>query len=596
MASTLFNKQDIAATFSSLSAPRKMVLEISLVQPKTGKVEGRGFFNDSDFLCEAVNPYLGRYNFALSSFAYPPDQIPSRNSYNQFDRALAEIASPDGGFAHSLTLGFFFKPDILKELQKSPDPQQTIMQVAFQLGVILDRLGLKTYSLEYNPTFMNARFLPSALPADFKKPQLTKLAQILQTKVEKEMFPAEHKNFVPRSSLLKGYDPMPGLPGLFGDANDTFTVWSLSPPRIAQEPIFTQLVEESLGIKQTAAAAEVQGPSNLQGLRQSWSANAEEAPKAAAPKTEPRRPEAHPETEGFADRKQKAEVEQLGKYLKIAAATLWSWPLYSGMFSRVYRGTQCGQILLLQTDPFAGDPAFHFLLQSAESLAKEGKGQVLVFTKKRAAGELALAALSRHLRANPLLANNVPHNPDELAQSFASLFINPPLIPPCAPTEGLENLINYLDHDFQLRQKKHGSMPMPLCIVMDNLEEFRQGDRAETYRGLMKLRQRLRDLNATLWITHLVHPGNTEESRSFLGLADYHARFEYSGSVEGSDADPAVWERSFALDPSLQQILPDLSLAKISFAAQGSHRYYPSQYLYHRPTCLFTETGGAQQG
>jgi hypothetical protein len=594
MISTLFNKQDIATAFETLSSNRKMVLEVLLVQPKTGRVEGRGFFNDSDFLCEGVNSFLGRYNFALSPFAYLPDQIPSRNSYNQFDRALGETVAQDRGIAHSLTLGFFFKPDTVKEMENAPDLRQGILQTAYQVGAILDRMGLKTYSLEYNPQFLTARFIPAAMPADFKRPQLAKLAQVLQTRVEKDMFPAEHKKFVPRASLVQGYDPMPGLPGLFGDAKDTFTVWSLSPPHIAQEPIFTQLVEESLGIKKAAATADVYGPSNLQGLMQSWNADEEDAPKVSAPNTEARRQETHADSEGFADRKQKAEVEQLGKYLKTAAASLWSWPLYSGMFQRVYRGTQCGQVLLLQTDPFAGDPAFHFLLQSAETLAKEGKGQVLVFTKKRAAGELALAALSRHLRGNPLLAGNVPHDPEDLARSFASLFANPPLIPPCAPTEGLENLINYLDHDFQLRQKKTGSVPMPLCIVMDNLEEFRQADDHETYRALMKLRMRLRDLNATLWATHLVSPDKTEGARAYLGLADFHARFEYDGSGVGSDS--AAWERSFSLDASLQSVLPDLSLARISFAAQGSHRHYPSQYLYHRPTSLFTETGGAQQG
>jgi hypothetical protein len=106
---------------------------------------------------------------------------------------------------------------------------------------------------------------------------------------------------------------------------------------------------------------------------------------------------------------------------------------------------------------------------------------------------------------------------------------------------------------------------------------------------LVRLRQRLRDLNAALWLTHLVPATQSAAARQYLGLADYHAVLDYDGSYESPGDGPAEWEKAFALDPSLQKTLPDLGLVRISFAAQGSHRSYPSAYLFHRPTSLFKE-------
>jgi hypothetical protein len=110
------------------------------------------------------------------------------------------------------------------------------------------------------------------------------------------------------------------------------------------------------------------------------------------------------------------------------------------------------------------------------------------------------------------------------------------------------------------------------------------------------LRLRLRDLNSTLWLTHLLPASQSEEARTVLGLADFHGMLDCDGRLDrapGAAAD--AWEKSFSLDAGLQKILPDLALIRIGFEAAGSHRRYPSSYLYHRPTCLFQEVGTAPQ-
>src|SRR3954470_2453000 len=92
MMTALYSKQDLLKTFVPLSQSGKAFLEIMMVNPATLKVEGRGFFNDVDFLLEACNPLVGRFNFCLSNFAYPPERLPSRSSYNQFDRGQLDPA------------------------------------------------------------------------------------------------------------------------------------------------------------------------------------------------------------------------------------------------------------------------------------------------------------------------------------------------------------------------------------------------------------------------------------------------------------------------------------------------------------------------
>src|SRR5690606_26390028 len=111
MSSSLFGKDDLLKTFQPLSESGKAYLEIQLINPKSGKAEGRGFFNDADFLLEACRSMVGRYNFSLSNFAFNQAQIPTRGSYNQFDRALSESPTQDQARAHSLSLLLLLTPD-----------------------------------------------------------------------------------------------------------------------------------------------------------------------------------------------------------------------------------------------------------------------------------------------------------------------------------------------------------------------------------------------------------------------------------------------------------------------------------------------------
>ncbi len=593
MLSSVFNKQELTATFDALSLQGQSLIEVALFNPSTLKSEGRGFFNDSDFLCEAANPHLGRFNFGITPFAYAPDRLPSRSSYNQFDRSLIDH-NTESSRVHSATLSFCFRPDALRELGAAPDPQQGVVQMAYAVTGILERLGLHSFSLEYNPTTLVVRFLPRLLQnrADAFRSQLGPWTRSFLERVDKEMTPAEHKQFTLAAAALgQVFDPVPGLPGVFNDNKDLITVWSLSPPRPAEESYFDELLDLCLRPTDSRKnGVDVYAPANLQGLSQGWDDRDDEPMLGGVGTMKSTRSEtAHaPEAQAFSDRKQQEEVRELADAFQHAAEACWTWPLYSQAFSTRYRGLQCGQVMLMQADPFAGALAFDFLLQCAEPWAKEGKGQVVAFTKKKSAGDLALAALARQYKTHPLSeASQAGRNAAEWARNYAGLFTDAPIFPVCAPNESLESLFNYLDHDFQLRHRRKGGDAPPVAILVDDLHGFRQGDETETYRGLLRLRQKLRDLNATLWITQLVPQAQMPQSRSFLSLADFHARFASGGEVAANDS--GAWEKSFALDAALQKALPDLALVRIGFAAQGSHRHYPSAYLYHRPTCLYKE-------
>jgi hypothetical protein len=275
--------------------------------------------------------------------------------------------------------------------------------------------------------------------------------------------------------------------------------------------------------------------------------------------------------------------------------------LYSSTFNKIHQGAGCGELLMLRCDPFASEPAFQFLLQSAEGFAKEGTGQVLVFSKRRALGELALASLSRHYRGNPLAGKPTGGVPaaGSLAKAYDALFPNPPQLIPCNRDDGLDHLLKYIEHDFLPKQRKRGAAQAPLVILIDNLDEFAGSDRAGVFRGLALMKTRLRDFNASLWTVRLAGSADASDD-ACLGLADYRLEFDHDGGREarhrepgGHPANPAEWESAFRLDLPPMKILQEVSLAKIRFQAHGSHRDFPGYYVYHRPSFLFREINPA---
>ena len=167
MLSSLFSKPDLLKTFVPLSETGKAYLEILLVNGKTSKVEGRGFFNDADFLVEACRGLVGRFNFCLSNYAYTQAQIPTRASYNQFDRTMADFPGQDQARAHSLSLAMLFKPDLIREMAVQSNHGTTgdpFLNIVYQIDGILGRLGLKSYSVDYFLTGVVLRFwAPAAL-------------------------------------------------------------------------------------------------------------------------------------------------------------------------------------------------------------------------------------------------------------------------------------------------------------------------------------------------------------------------------------------------------------------------------------------------
>lgn len=612
MISSLYSRPDLLKTFIPLSDSGKTFLEVMLVNPRTAKVEGRGFFNDLDFLLEACAAHLGRYNFCLSNFAYAPEQVPTRNSCNQFDRTLLEPALQEKARAHSLSLVLLFKPDLIREMAGQAGGSDQFLNIIFQIEGILGRLGIKSYGIDYFLTGVVVRFRPAATLArrPLNKTALTQVTKRLVEAVEKQMTPAEQKRFALGTSLLgKLWDPLAGMPGLFsGEGEDTLIVNSSGALQPGEDAPFAALIEEVLDggssrlqIDRPAAPQPEHFAPNIQGLSQSWS----EAPFDA-------NPVGHGQSQGHAKASQadfksggdfksnlgsrEASKEVTG-HLQSLAQGRWRWPLLSGYFNKVHQGSACGEMLLLQCDAFAADLGFNWLMQCAEAFAREGAGQIAIFSKRRSAGELALPSLCRHFKANPLESREPGRYPDAagLAKVHASLFPNVPHIPAVGRGEGLENVLRYLEHDYLIKQKKAGGALMPLAIIIDDIAEFWMESDLETCKRLSAVKQKLREINGTLWVTQ-IRPADAPAPRAYLALADHLATLDHDGSLESADAGRGArpprageWESGFHLDLSLGKLMQEISLVKLRFQAHGSHRVLHGHYVFHRPTFLFRE-------
>jgi hypothetical protein len=611
MHSSLFSKPDLLKTFTPLSEGGKAYLEILLVNPKANKVEGRGFFNDPDFLLEACRGLVGRSNFCLSNFAYNQAQIP-RAAYNQFDRALAEFPGQDQARAHSLSFCLLFKPELIQEMTAPGTHPAEALNFVKEIESILGRIGAQRYSLDYFLTGVAVRlWAPAALQRrPLSKPGLALATKKLLETLDKKMTPQDHKRFALTSAVTgKIFDPVPGLPGLFvPDAPDGMVVTSSGELEPGEEGAVGALFEEvfeSKRPKERPAADGYAPPPNIQGLSQSWTETTEPQYESAASAGLERGPALEVERDGQAGRAPREDLRALEGWFQDYLRGKWRWPLYSSAFNKIHQGAGCGELLMLRCDPFAGEPAFQFLMQSAEAYAKEGTGQVLVFSKRRALGELALASLSRHYRGNPLAGKPSGGVPDaaSLAKAFDALFPHPPQLIPCNRDDGLDQLLKYIEHDFLPKQRKRGGGQAPLAILIDNLDEFAPADRGGAFRGLSLMKTRLRDFNASLWTVRMADAAEGDKDPC-LGLADYRLEFDHDGGREargdnaGRPANPAEWEAAFRLDLPPLKILQELSLAKIRFQAHGSHRDFPGYYVYHRPSFLFREIvpGSAAQG
>lgn len=607
---TLLHRKEIESLFASLLSETNDLLEITLHHPRSLDVEGRGFFNDIDFLVEAATPLLGRFNFGISPFGYPADSLPSRGCFNQFDRTLIDGGFQESGRPHSLAFTFLFKPETARDLAAAADTRQMALELAYQVQGILGRLGLKNYELDYCPLGLTVRFQPLLLQMrkDVRKTELKRILETGLAKVDKEMFPEEHKRFALAASLIgKVLDPVPGMPGLFGpSAEEPVVAHALSPLRLNEETAVADWVDEVMeGKKRHSMSEAVYKATQLDGLSQGWEPAQEEGRSLTSPHLGEvgldgsglgggmsdsglRGAETSPdEKEEFIIRKGREEASALTFVFQKRLRKHWKWPLYSQSFTRQYQGLGCGQILQLDSPPFGTDSAFQFLLQSGEPFVKQGQGQMVVFSKRKGIADLALNALGRHLKAQPLASRQgMAPDPKELAEAFGRLFPTPLLAPPCAPQESIDSILNYLDHDFQARQKKADGEPIPLAILIDNLDEFRQESLLESYARLLRLKQKLEALNATLWYTQGNHPAGLGEQA--LNLADYAVEWRFGPDADSSAAE-AEWESRFPLDPSLTQAMQDLCLLRLRFRAKGSHRRSGSAYLYHRPTGLFRE-------
>jgi hypothetical protein len=628
MISSSFSRQDLLKTFMPLSDSGKAFLEVLLVSPRTAKAEGRGFFNDLDFLLEACNAHVGRYNFCLSNFAYAPEQIPTRNSCNQFDRALAESSLQEKARAHSLSLVLLFKPDLIREMGEQAGGPDLFLNIIYQVDGILGRLGIKNYSIDYFLTGVVVRFCPAGTLAHrpLHKAALTLVTKRLMEAVEKQMTSAEQKRFALGAAVLgKAWDPLPGMPGLFsGDGQDTVIVSSSGALQPGEDAPFAALFEEVLDGKGSRLQADRPGTPperfapNIQGLSQSWSeAQFEAGPAAEIPGGSQDR-DAIPGHQGHqglpghgkpaADFKSGSEFKsglgmgsrepskEVTGHLQSLVQGRWRWPLFSGYFNKVHQGSGCGEMLLLQCDAFAADLAFNFLMQCAETSAREGTGQIAVFSKRRSAGDLALPSLCRHYKANPLESREPGRYPDAagLARVHASLFPNVPHIPAVGRGEGLDNVLRYLEHDYLIKQKKAGGALMPLAIIIDDIAEFWMESDLETCKRLSAVKQKLREINGTLWVTQ-IRPPDAPAPRAYLGLADHLATLDHDGSLEAADGGGArppragEWEAGFHLDLSMGKLMHEISLVKIRFQAHGSHRVLHGHYVYNRSTFLFRE-------
>lgn len=607
-----------------LSESGKAFLEVMLVNPKTSKPEGRGYFNDLDFLLEACNAQIGRYNFCLSNFAYAPEQVPTRNSCNQFDRTLLDGGLQEKARAHSLSLVLFFKPDLIREMTEQAAGGDQFLNIVYQVDAILSRLGIKSYSLDYFLTGMTARFCPYAAlqRRPLGKTALAQATKRLMEAVDKQMTTQEQKRFAVGSAISgKVWDPLPGLPGMFSaDQQDAVVVTSSGALHPGEDAPFAALFEEALDGKGTRLQAErpaAQEPyaPNIHGLSQTWV----DTPFDQDPVTDIGksfemgksftsnlgsaldRDGAPPGKEdGIAQSPRGAQparepTKEVTQHLQSIAQGRWRWPLFSGLFNQVHQGSACGEMVLVQSDAFSAVLAFNFLMQCAESYAKEGTGQICVFSKRRGAGDMALPSLCRHYKANPLESRQAGKYPDAagLAKVHASLFPNVPHIPAVARGEGLDNVLRYLEHDYLIKQKKAGGPLMPLAIIIEDIGEFWQESDLETGKRLAAVKQKLREINGTLWVTQARSAG-APAPKAYAGLADHLLTLDHDGSLEASDAGTRApkageWETGFHLDLSMGKLMHEISLVKVRFQAHGSHRVLHTHYVYYRPTFLFRE-------
>lgn len=599
MISSLFSKPDLIKTFQPLSDSGKAYLEIQLVNPATGKTEGRGFFNDPDFLLEACRGLVGRSNFCLSNYAYTQAQIPTRTSYNQFDRTLADSPTQAAARAHSLSLLMLFKPELIRETAAQQGQADQYLGILYQIDGILARMNIKCYSMDYFLTGVVLRFWPQGAlhKRPLNKSTLGTATKRLLELVEKKMTAQEMKHFALTASVFeKISDPVPGLPGVFaGDAPDGMVVTSsgsLSPGEDESFAVFFEDVFDAKKVRPRESDT-FAPPANIQGLSQNWQEMA----------YEPDPPQGIRDGKGFtegkgelADVHARENMRELVSWFQNYSQGKWRWPLYSAPFNKIHQGAACGELLLLRCDPFASELGFQFLMQCAEGYCKEGTGQLLIFTKKRAMGDLALAALSRHYKGNPLAGRPAGGTPDAatLAKAFESLFPAPPQIAPCGRSDGPEELLKFLEHDYLPKQRKKGNALMPLAILIDNLDEFAGEDDAATFQGLSQLKMRLREFNSTLWVTRM-GACDSGSASDVSGLADHLAVLDHDGSREtraaGTAPSASEWEASFRLDMPVGKLTQEISLAKIAFRAHGSHRRFASNYAYHRPSCLFKEIG-----
>ena len=596
MITSQYSKQDLLKSFLPLSDSGKAFLEIMLVNPKSSTIEGRGFFNDTDFLLEACNPQFGRYNFCISNFAYAADQIPTRNSYNQFDRAYLDAGLQEHARAHSLSLVVFFKPDLIREISSQSGNSDYLMNVVYQVDDILGRLKVKSYCLDYFLTGLVLRFNPSALlqRRPLNKSALAVVSKRMLEVIEKEMTPQEHKRFALGSAATgKVWDPLPGLPGFFtGDGQESVIVTSSGGLQPAEEMLFLEIFEEIFEGRKQKGQESVYTSPNIQGLSQNWEASHDEGGGGRGLQVD----KGYSESKApYTDAKSREGSPELASFFQATAAGKWRWPLYATLFNKAHQGVACGDLLFLQCDPFAAELGFHYLMQCAEAYTKEGTGQMLVFTKKRGSGDLALASLSRHYKTNPFLSKQPGKFPDPaaLAKVYGSLFPHPPQVISCGHNEGLEQVLKYLEHDYLLKQKKSGHPMMPLAILIDNLDEFFQESEMETFKRLSQLKLKLREINGSLWVTQAAQAGAAP--RLYLGLADLLLWLDHDGSQEAAAAGrpgaprPGEWEAQFHLDLSMGEIVHDISLIRIGFQVHGSHRPLPCHYVYYRSSCLFRE-------
>jgi hypothetical protein len=600
MMTSMYSKQDLLKTFVPLSDAGKSFLEVLLVNPKSSKIEGRGFFNDSDFLGEACNPLVGRFNFCLSNFAFAAEQVPTRGSYNQFDRNLPDSGLQEQARAHSISIVMLFKPDLIREMASQSGNGDQFLNIVYQIDAILGRLGIKSFSLDYFLTGMVARFRPANL---LQRRPLNRQALGLLTKrllevMEKEMQPQELKRFALTAAVTgKVSDPLPGLPGLFtGEGQDTVIVCSSGALEPGEDGPFGSLCEEIFDGKKAGARQESYSAPNIQGLSQNWEESAPQYETGPTATGGDLGKGFNDHKSAFPELKSKEGSKELQAHFQALAQNRWRWPLYSTLFNNAHQGVACGELVLMQTDPFAADMGFHYLMQCAESYAKEGTGQILVFSKKRSQGDLALSSLSRHYKANPMNSRQAGKFPEAagLAQVYGSLFSNAPEVPPCGRAEGIDQLLRYLEHDYLLKLKKHGSALLPLAIVIDNLDEFWQDSDLETFKRLSAFKLRLREFNASLWVTQSCgadHPGR----KTYVGLADHLLGLDHDGSSEAAEAGrafaprPGEWEATFHLDLSLGKLMHEIALAKVRFQAHGSHRVLYSHYVFYRQAFTFRE-------